>query len=448
MMKYLPHTDRDREAMLKTIGVKSVDELFSDIPAQVRFNRALDLPRPLSDPELARHMGELASRNRSLDGLTCFLGGGVYDHFVPSVVEHIVSRSEFYTAYTPYQAEASQGVLQSIYEYQTLICELTGMDVSQASMYDGASAAAEAGLICAATLGRGRIVVPASLHPEYRQTIKTYAWAHDLEVAEVPFGPQGTADLSRLEAALGPEPACLIVQHPNFFGALEPVEEMGRLVHARGGLLVAACDPISLGVLKPPAAYGADIALGEGQPLGIRLSFGGPYLGFFATSEKLVRRMPGRIAGATLDHQGRRGFVLALQTREQHIRREKATSNICSNEALCALAATVYLCALGRRGIVKLAGLCLQKAHYARDQVARLERFKPAFDAPFFREFAVRSTLPWERVESGLLQQGQAVGPSLGRFYPELKDCFLLAFTEKRTREEIDYLVGRMEGLI
>jgi glycine dehydrogenase subunit 1 len=444
-MKYLPHTEADRKKMLETIGVSRMEDLFADIPEGVRFKGRLDVPPALSDPELMRHLRELASRNRTVDDYTSYLGGGAYDHFLPSVVDHVASRNEFYTAYTPYQPEVSQGTLQTMYEYQSLMCELLGMDVSNASMYDGATAAAEAALISCRHTERKKAAVAATVHPEWRQVLRTYMWGRDLEVVELPHAG-GVTDVERAKALLGPDVACLIVQHPNFFGCLEPVEELEKLAHAAGGLFVAGVDPISLGVLKPPGEYGADFAVGEGQSLGNHLNFGGPYLGFFTCTEKLMRRMPGRISGQTLDANGQRGFVLALATREQHIRREKATSNICSNEALCALAAAVYLTTLGPRGIKHVAELCLHKAHYLHDRVAMLERFKPAFSAPFFKEFVVRSQLPAGRVISGLLEDRIMAGPDVGRFYPDLKDHLLFCVTERRTREELDHLVARLEG--
>jgi glycine dehydrogenase subunit 1 len=445
---YLPNTEADRRAMLAELGLDSVEDLFRDIPEKVRFRGRLDLPPALSEPELLAHMKALAGRNADASEWVLFLGGGAYDHFIPSVVGHVIGRSEFYTAYTPYQAEVSQGVLQSIYEYQSLITRLTGMDVANASMYDGASAMAEAALIACAATRRKKVVVPSTVSPEYRETILTYTAGQKIEVAVAPYDAEtGTADLSELEKLVDDDTAAVLLQHPNYFGCLEDPGEVSRLAHGVRALFVVGVDPVSLGVLKPPGEYGADIALGEGQPLGNPLSFGGPYLGFFAATEKLIRRMPGRIAGATVDKDGDRGFVLTFQTREQHIRREKATSNICSNEALNALAAAVYLTAMGREGLVEVAKLCLHKARYARERLSALPGFRTPFGAPFFKEFVVSGPRPLEDLNRSLASRRMLVGPDLGRHYPELEGSFLVAVTEKRTRAEIDGLADGLGGV-
>ena len=444
---YLPNTEADREAMLREIGVSSVEDLFSDIPAEVRFRGRMKLPEPLSEPELVSHMKRLAARNADASSWTIFLGGGSYDHFIPSVVGHVLSRSEFYTAYTPYQPEVSQGVLQSIYEYQSLICRLTGMDVSNASMYDGASAMAEAALIACAATRRAKVVVGATVNPEYRQTLATYARGPKVQIVVAPYDPAtGQTDLGALEKLVDTETAAVLLSHPNFFGCLEKPEAAAKLAHDKGALFVVAVDPISLGILKPPGEYGADVCLGEGQPLGNPMSFGGPYLGFLATRESLVRRMPGRIAGATVDRDGDRGFVLTLQTREQHIRREKASSNICSNEALNALAACVYLSTMGKQGLVEVAKLCLAKAHYARDRIAAIPGYKARFSGPFFKEFVVEGPGSLAQINAKLAGRRMLVGPDLGTGYPELKGCFLVAVTEKRTKAEIDGLAAGLGG--
>jgi len=339
----------------------------------------------------------------------------------------------------------SQGVLQSIYEYQSLMCRLTGMDVSNASMYDGASAMAEAALIACAAQRRTKVVVARTINPEWRETVRTCAAGQKLELVEAAFDEaSGRSDLAELEKLVDDQTAAVLLQHPNHFGCLEEVDEVARLAHKAGALFVVGVDPISLAVLKPPGAYGADIALGEGQPLGNPMSFGGPYLGFFTATQKLVRRMPGRIAGATVDVDGDRGFVLTLQTREQHIRREKATSNICSNEALNALAAAVYLTTMGKEGLVEVAKQCLAKAHYARDRITALGGGEARFSAPFFKEFVVRGTAPFAEIRARLAERKMLVGPDFGRAYPELDGCFLVAVTERRTKAEID---GLAEGL-
>lgn len=441
-MNFLPHTEEDRQEMLKTIGVKSMEELFSDVPSEVLLNRPLNIPGPLSELELTKHVQELSRKNGNLTDYVSFLGAGSYDHFIPSAVDHMLLRSEFYTAYTPYQPEISQGTLMAIFEYQTLICELTGMETSNASMYDGATAMAEAALMACESQRKKRIVVSSTVHPEYREVLKTYAGGQAIEIVEVPF-EKGTTDLNKLDQLVDDSTAGVIIQHPNFFGTLEKVQEISDLVHTKGALYIAVVDPISLAILKAPAGYGADIVVGEGQSLGNPVSFGGPQLGFFATSGKLIRRMPGRIVGQTVDTRGQRAFVLTMQAREQHIRREKATSNICSNEALCALAATIYLTMLGKKGLVEVAKLCVQKANYLKDQL-KVAGFEPAFEAPFFKEFVVKTNKPVHKINKALLSDKIIGGLSLERFYPELKNNMLLCVTEKRTQHEMASLVTAM----
>jgi glycine cleavage system P protein (glycine dehydrogenase) subunit 1 len=442
-MPYLLNTPEDQQAMLAAIGVGSLDELFAMVPADLRLDRPLELPPALTELELTAHMNELARRNHSAQDRVCFLGGGSYDHFIPAVVDALASRGEVYTSYTPYQPEVSQGNLQVFFEYQTLIARLTGMDVSNASLYDGGSSAAEAMMMCMAATGRyGRIVTAASVHPEYRQILETYL--RDLDVELVTVGtPGGTIDPAELAAAVNGETACVLVQHPNFFGCLEEVDQLGQVAHDAGAMFVVAADPISLGLLKRPGDYGADIVVAEGQSLGSPMAYGGPYLGILACRESLVRRMPGRLAGQTTDRRGKRCWVLTLQTREQHIRRERATSNICTNQGLYALRATIYLALMGPQGLREVAELCLQKSRYALRALSAGERLRPAFAAPTFKEFVVRDREG--AVESLLAEAGQAgffAGVPLARWYPELADCFLVAVTEKRTRSEIDALVG------
>ncbi|PKM79725.1 MAG: aminomethyl-transferring glycine dehydrogenase [Firmicutes bacterium HGW-Firmicutes-14] len=442
-MNFLPHTEEDRREMLKTIGAGSISDLFSDIPRQVRMQKALDIPGPLSEQELTAHLEELGGRNGSLKEYISFLGAGSYDHYIPSVINHMLLRSEFYTAYTPYQPEISQGTLMAIFEYQTMICELTGMDTANASMYDGGTAMAEAALMACGNQRRDRVVVSGTVHPAYREVLKTYAVGQSIEIVEVPY-KDGITDLEALEKAADERTAAVIVQQPNFFGVLEKAGEISELIHRNGGLMIVAADPISLGILKPPGAYGADIVVGEGQPLGNPVSFGGPQLGFFACNGKLFRRMPGRIVGQTVDNRGQRAFVLTLQAREQHIRREKATSNICSNEALCALAATIYLTMLGKEGLAETGRLCLQKAHFLQEQLAGIG-IKPAFETPFFKEFVVDTGRPVENINRFLLKEKIIGGLDLGRFYPELKNHMLLCVTEKRSREDMLALVKAVE---
>ncbi|MBI2952769.1 MAG: aminomethyl-transferring glycine dehydrogenase subunit GcvPA [Chloroflexi bacterium] len=449
-MRYIPNTDADRAAMLEAIGTSSIDKLFADIPAHLR-RPSLNLPPALSEMQLKRLMAELAARNTTTASAACFLGAGAYHHFVPSVVHHITGRSEFYTSYTPYQAEASQGTLQTIFEYQTAICQLTGMDVANASMYDGATAAAEAAILAQGVTRRRKVVVSPAIQPDYLAVLKTYTaelgsdiatnWCLDDCLRE------GQTDPVAAEAVLDQDTACLLVQHPNFFGALEPMDRLAAAAHRVGALLVAIVDPISLGLLKPPGAYDADVAVAEGQPLGNSLAFGGPYLGIFASKESLVRHMPGRIVGQTTDGFGRRGFVLTLQAREQHIRREKATSNICTNEALNALAALVYLSAMGKQGLHRVAELCVQKSHHAAERIAALPGYSLAFAAPFFKEFVVRCPRSAADVNAHLLKHNIVGGYDLAAIDARLADCMLLCVTEMNTREEIDCLVEALKSL-
>jgi len=445
-MTYLSSTPSDQQEMLRTIGVRSVEELFEMIPEEIRLRRPLNLPAGMSELELTRHMGELAARNRPAGQDACFLGAGSYDHFIPAVVDFLASRSEFYTAYTPYQPEASQGSLQAFFEYQTLITQLTGMDVSNASLYDGASAVAEAVLMAMAATGRqGRVVTAANVHPEYRQTLATYLANLPTEILTLPT-PEGVIRPEQAAAALNDQTACVVFQHPNFFGCLEEPEKLVQAAHAAGALAVVVFDPISLALLRRPGDYGADIAVAEGQCLGIPMSFGGPYLGVLACRESLVRRMPGRLVGQTTDRQGRRCWVLTLQTREQHIRREKATSNICTNQGLMALRASIYLALMGPAGLQEVAHLCVQKAHYALQQVSRTGRWQTVFDRPFFKEFVIRRPgVNLSDLLSAAAEQGIFAGVPLDRWYPELADALLVAVTEKRTLAEINRWADALE---
>jgi len=438
-MSYLFNTPEDRQQMLDAIGAASIDELFACVPPEMRLARPLDLPPAMGELELTRHMAALAAKNRSADDLVCFLGGGSYDHFVPAVVDALASRGEIFTSYTPYQPEVSQGNLQAMFEYQSMVCQLTGMDVSNASLYDGGSAAVEAVLMCSsATRREGKVVVPASVHPEYRQILATYLTSLGMELVTVET-PVGVVDVAALAKAVDSQTACVLIQHPNFFGCIEHVEAIAKIAHDAGALLVQAFDPVSLGLLKRPGDLGADIAVAEGQSLGTPMLFGGPYLGIMACREQFVRRLPGRIAGQTVDRRGRRCWVLTLQTREQHIRRDKATSNICTNQGLIAVRAAIYLATLGPQGLRETAQQCLQKSRYALDRITKGERFEAAFTQPTFKEFVVRDRE--DRVEELLSEacaQGILAGVPLGRWYPDLHDAFLVAVTEKRTRSEID----------
>ncbi len=438
-MPYIANTPDDQKAMLEAIGVASVDELFAMVPEELRLDRPLELPPALGELELTAHVAALARRNLPAGQTACFLGAGAYDHFIPAVVDFVASRSEFSTAYTPYQPEASQGTLQAIFEYQTLITQLTGMDVSNASLYDGASATAEAVLMTlSATGNRRKVVVPRSLHPEYRQVLATYLANLPVEIVTV-GAPEGTVAPDDLALAVDQRTACVVVQQPNFFGCLEDVRAAAGIAHRAGALLVVVADPISLGLLARPGDWGADLVAAEGQSLGNPLAFGGPYLGILACREAFVRRMPGRLVGQTVDRHGRRAFVLTLQTREQHIRREKATSNICTNQGLLALRAAVYLLAMGPHGLRAVAQLCLQKSRYALARLTERGLWRPAFHRPTFKEFVVRAADG--RVQPRLYaarQHGILAGIPLATWYPELADGLLVAVTEKRTRQEID----------
>jgi glycine dehydrogenase subunit 1 len=445
-MTYTFNTSDDQQAMLRAIGVPELAALFEQIPERIRLGRPLDLPPRMGELELTQHLGQLAAHNRACDELACFLGAGCYDHFVPAVVDALAARGEFYTSYTPYQPEVSQGNLQVMFEYQTLICQLTGMDVSNASLYDGGSATAEAVLMSISLTRRERnVVVAASVHPEYRQILSTYLEQNGTQLRVIGC-PEGIAKVEAVAAAVDDQTACVVVQHPNFFGNLEQVRALSEIAHRHGAMLVVIFDPISLGLLKPPGELGADIVVAEGQSLGTPPSFGGPYLGVMACREQFVRRLPGRIAGQTVDRRGRRCWVLTLQTREQHIRRDKATSNICTNQGLFALRAAIYLATLGPQGLASVADLSLRKAHYAAERLSAHDRFERRFGAPFFKEFVVRDRAG--QVGSLLdeaLAAGYLAGVPLGTWYPELEDCFLVAVTEQRTRQQID---GWAEALV
>lgn len=427
---YIANTDADRAAMLRVIGVESVDDLFADVPVQFR-DPPLRLPEPLSELELVREFETLAARNQAAGMMPSFLGGGAYRHFIPSVVDAMLRRGEFLTAYTPYQPEISQGTLQTMFEFQSLVCELLGMDVANAGMYDGASAFAEACLMACSITGRRRIAIVNTVHPHYIETARTYAAGRELEVELV--------HPHRL--TLTPEHACLAVQQPNFFGYLEDVTGLEQAVHQVGGLYLVAVEPVSLGLLKPPGAYGADIAVGEGQPLGIPLEFGGPYVGIFTCRQAYLRQMPGRIAGRTTDADGRPGYVLTLQAREQHIRRERATSNICTSEQLLALAVTVYLSTLGRQGLREVALQCYHKAHYAAARIAALEGYSLPILGTFFNEFVIRCPGPPAEVNRWLLRQGIIGGLDVS---DRIENGMLLCVTEVNTRDEIERLVAAL----
>ena len=422
---YLPNTDADRRAMLREIGVSSIEELFQDIPEKLRHAR-FKLPPPLSELELKKELHQLASRNASLDNYACFLGGGSYRHFIPSTVEHVTGRSEFYTAYTPYQAEVSQGTLQTVYEYQSLVCQLTGMEVSNAGMYDGSTATAEAAIMACIIKKKNKVAMLTTVNPTYREVINTYVTGRNLSIETV-----------ELNSSLPSDCACLIVQQPNFFGYLEEMEAYVQKAHDIGALFIAIVDPISLGMFKPPEDYRADIAVADGQALGNPTSFGGPGLGVFACRQEYLRQMPGRIVGKTVDVEGKPGYVMTLVTREQYIRRERATSNICTSEALMALAAAVYLATLGKRGLRQVAELCYHKAHYAAEAIAKLKGYSLVFQKPFFKEFVIRCPIAPSQINQALFKEGIIGGLDISYI---IDNSMLLCVTEMNTKQEIDKL--------
>ncbi len=446
-MRYIPHTAGDVSQMLEKIGVGSLEDLFVEVPSAVRLKRPLDLPEAISETELLREFRSLAAKNAALSTHKSFLGGGAYHHFSPAAIDMLISRSEFYTAYTPYQPEISQGTLQAIFEFQSLICQLTGMDAANASMYDGASACAEAVLMAVRLTRRKKVLLSKALNPRYRATVATYCMYLGLELVDVAVAEDGRTDLSDLDAKVDDATAAVVAGYPNYFGVVEDVAALSDKAHAVGARMVTAVsEPVALGLLKSPGELGADIVAGDGQSFGLPLAFGGPYVGFFAVRQKDVRGMPGRLVGETTDLDGQRGFVLTLATREQHIRREKATSNICSNQGLCALMTTIFMSLLGKQGLRELAEQNLAKAAYARQQIAAVDGFSIVFDSPSFNEFVVRSTEPVDEVLSRLEQEKILGGIPLGDDYPEMADCFLVCVTEQNQRAEIDDLVAALKG--
>ena len=441
-MTYIPHSPNERDAMLETIGVKKLDDLFKDIPARHRFPD-LNLPPTLSEMEAAAELAGYAEANETTQTMVSFLGAGAYRHYIPSAVDHILSRGEFYTAYTPYQPEISQGTLQSIFEYQSLMTLITGMEVSNASHYDGATAVAEAvNLAYAQFRGkRTKVIVSPSVHPQYRETLRTYTQGMGLSLVgddardDIDSGPK------EIETLIDENAALVVVQYPDFFGRIFDYTELAAKVHQTGGLICVAVNPTALAILKTPGEMGADIVVGEGQPLGIPLSFGGPYLGFFTTLKKYIHKMAGRLVGETVDNRGQRSYVLTLTAREQHIKRDRATSNICTNQGLLALASAVYLSLLGQKGFKQVAELCYNKAHYAAEQINKIEGYSVCFDTPFFHEFSVCCPRPVSEINEHLLEHGIMGGYEVGKDYPSLKDRMLIAVTEMNSKEEIDLLV-------
>ncbi|MFQ5590306.1 MAG: aminomethyl-transferring glycine dehydrogenase subunit GcvPA [Phycisphaerae bacterium] len=442
-MRYTQFTTEQVEQMLSRIGVKSVDDLFVTIPPELASDAPLAIPQGVSEMELINDTRALSARNRDCTELVCFLGCGAYDHFIPSLVDSLSSQSELVTAYTPYQAEASQGILQLFYEFQTMVCMVTGMEVANASLYEVASAAAEAVIMAVSITRRRRAIVAECVHPDIMRVLQTYAGPRDIEVVTIP-APQGVVDQAALSDVLSDATAAVVLQSPNFFGCIERLDQMIPEIHGHGALAVVACDPIASALLKPPGDLGADVVVAEGQPLGVPLQYGGPYLGLLASREAYLRKMPGRVVGLTNDTTGRRGFCLALQTREQHIKRHRATSNICTNQGLLAVRAAVYLAAMGRCGLAQVASQCFDKAHYAAGEIAQLDGYELKFGQPFFKEFVVRTSHGVQRALAACRQRGILGGVPLVRFDDALGDCFSVAVTEKRTKGEIDNLVAAL----
>ncbi|MFP3508421.1 aminomethyl-transferring glycine dehydrogenase subunit GcvPA [Peribacillus sp. SIMBA_075] len=440
--RYLPMTEQDKQEMLEVIGVPAVEELFNDIPESVRFQGEYDIKPAKSEPALMKELSRLAAKNADLKNYASFLGAGVYDHYAPVIVDHVLSRSEFYTAYTPYQPEISQGELQAIFEYQTMICELTGMDVANSSMYDGGTSLAEAAMLASGQTRRKKILISGAVHPESREVVKTYAKGQRVEVIEIPY-KDGVTDMAALKELMNDDIAGVIVQYPNFFGRIEPLKEMEEIIHGAKSMFIVSSNPLALGALTPPGSLGADIVTGDAQPFGIPAAFGGPHCGYFAVTNKLVRKVPGRLVGQTVDENGKRGFVLTLQAREQHIRRDKATSNICSNQALNALAASVAMTALGKKGVKEMAVQNIQKAHYAKKAI-KAKGIEVMFDGPSFNEFVIKLPASFSEINKNLFEKGMIGGFDLGTVYPELKDHMLVAVTELRTKEEIDALAQEL----
>lgn len=446
-MPYIPQTEKEREQVLRSIGISSFEELLAPIPSESRVKGPLDLPKGVSEQELITLAKGLASKNASVSEYSSFLGAGAYNHYIPSAVQRLAFRSEFYTAYTPYQPEISQGTLQAVFEYQTLVCQLTGMDVSNASLYDGASAVAEAVLMAKRITGREDVYLSSALHPEYREVVKTYLRSTGDSVHEIMYCAEtGRTLVEAVEKGIKKDPACLVVQHPNFFGSLEEAKALADFIHSKKGIFILVItEPVSLGILKPPAELGCDIVVGENQSFGNALNYGGPYLGFMATKSEYIRQMPGRLIGETVDRDGKKAFCLTFSTREQHIRRERATSNICTNHGLCALMASIYLTSLGLDGIKKLAKLNFSKAGYLRQRLEE-KGIKKAFNAASFNEFTIKVENSEEALKK-LLKKKIIGGLDLKRFYPELGSHILVAATEMNSKEELDALVENLSGV-
>lgn len=447
-MRYIPNSPEERQEMLSVVGLKSADELFATIPEEFRLKRLVDTPGALSEIELLRDFEAMAAKNTAATRAS-FLGAGAYSHYAPTIVDNLISRSEFFTTYTPYQPEISQGTLQAIFEFQTLVCQLTGMEVANASMYDASTGVAEAVLMAERITRRGKAIVSSAVHPEYLEVVRTYVQHAGIELAQVDFDPTTGRTSDYLDAMLDDSIAAVVIQSPNFFGSIEDVRALADKAHAAGALLIVTIsESASLGMLATPGECGADIVVAEGQSFGVSMSYGGPYVGLFATREKYARQIPGRLVGIAADKQGRRGFVLTLATREQHIRREKATSNICTNQGLIALAATVYMTTMGRRGLQEVAAQCAQKAHHLAREIGKIEGYTLPYSAPFFNEFVVRAPLPASEVVSRLAREHDInAGVAVSRYFDRQPNDLLICATETNTRAEIDRLVTGLASL-
>ncbi len=443
-MSYVPNTPEEQQAMLESIGLSTLEDLLEPVPAEVRLQAPLDLPPALSEPDLKRIMSRMAARNQDLDRTISFLGAGTYDRSIPSVVPHLQRRSEFVTSYTPYQPEVSQGMLQAIYEFQTMVCQVTGMDIANASLYDGSTAMVEAVLMALGPGGRGEVVISTGVDPQYRRVLQTYAFARGFSIKEIPV-QDGVTSLEDLRSAIDSNTAAVIVQQPNFFGRIEDVRAIEPIVHRSKTLFISVItEPASLGLIAPPGAYNADVAVGEMMSFGNSMSYGAPALGFMATKQKFMRLLPGRLVGQTVEEGEKKqtGYVLTLQTREQHIRRERATSNICTNQSLLAVGATIFLAALGKQGFSELGELCVQKAHYAFRQITAIPGFEAAFSGPFFNEFVIKCPVSMGKLQEHFTQSGIIGGYPLGESYSGMDNAMLFCVTETRTKEDIDLLVG------
>ena len=446
-MSYVPNTPEDQAAMLATLGLSSLEALLAPVPENVRLRRPLDLPPALSEPDLKRLLNGVAAKNRNLDTTISFLGAGTYDHAIPSVVPHLQRRSEFVTSYTPYQPEVSQGMLQAIYEFQTMVCQITGLDIANASLYDGSTALVEAVLLAVGPGGRGEVVISQGVDPQYRRVLHTYAHARGFKVKEVPMS-NGVTSIEALDEAVSATTSAVVIQQPNFFGCIEDMTTIEPIAHkGRAVFVTNITEPASLGILAPPGEYGADIAVGELMCFGNTMSYGGPALGFMSARQKFMRLMPGRLVGQTVEEGSEKqtGYVLTLQTREQHIRRERATSNICTNQSLLAVGATIFMAALGKQGFRELAELCLQKAHYAFRRITALPGYEAAFSSPFFDEFVIKAPISMKKLQQHFDQAGIIGGYELSDNYADLENCMLFCVTETRTKEDIDRLVTMLK---